>query len=61
MVNTLENLRMANNKSNMQILSKLIEKHNNDDYTDEEREKMTKLEKVYNKFIAELKAEINEK
>lgn len=46
---------MSNNKSNMQILRELIEKHNNDDFTDKERENMKKSEKVYDEIFAEIK------
>ena len=46
---------MPDNKSNMQILRELSEKHNNDDFTDEEREKMKEWQKILDKTIEEIK------
>lgn len=46
---------MSNNKSNMQLLHELIKKHDNDDFTDEEREKMKEWQKIFDETIEEIK------
>lgn len=45
---------MSNNKSNMQILRELSEKHHKGDFTDEEREKMKQWKKYLMKLWTKL-------
>ena len=52
---------MSNNKSNMQILRELSEKHHNGDLTDEEREKMKQWKKIFNETRDEIKSSANKK
>lgn len=52
---------MSNSKSNMQILRELIKKQNNDDFTDEEREKMKQWKKIFNETRDETKSSANKK
>lgn len=56
-----EDLKMSNNKSNMQILRELSEKHHNGDFTDEEREKMKQWEKIFDETMDEIKSNTNKK
>lgn len=52
-----EDLRMSNNKSNMQILRELSEKYYNGDFSDEEREKM----KQWTKYLMKIWMKLNQK
>lgn len=52
-----EDLRMSNNKSNMQILRELSEKYHNGDFSDEEREKM----KQWTKYLMKIWMKLNQK
>lgn len=52
---------MSNNKSNMQILRELIEKQNNGDFTDEEREKMKQWKRIFDETMDEIKSNANKK